>query len=74
MKSRVGENNPMYGKKHSEESKKQMSISHRRNALTDASERQLRKIINQVIKEIQNESIKNKPRSIKEPCSPSANE
>lgn len=52
MKSRVGEKNPMYGKHHSEQTKRQMSISHRRNALTDASERQLKIIINQVIKEI----------------------
>lgn len=59
MKSRIGENNPMYGRHHSEQTKRQMSISHRRNVLTDASDRQLRKIINQVITEIQNERVKN---------------
>lgn len=59
MKSRIGENNPMYGKKHSPQSKMKMSISHRRNVLTDAAERELKKIINQVVKEIRNEKDKN---------------
>lgn len=51
MKSRVGENNPMYGKHHTEQTKKQMSISHRRNG-SEAVEQQLKGIINKVIKEI----------------------